>query len=604
MQLGLPARVQTLKDPFQEVLASLPAQSTLNQLPEGAEAGPLPPDRLVTFNPRELAGLELLPQTVRSLTQKSNEVRQQLEEIRQRLGEVPEAALYKLTEAQAFLEQQPGQEEQARSIALEGIDHARQQINALGDRLQQLTTTIWQELEQLVVQMSNHLLQLSNPEMAISLQQHLQRKKSRKQKAAEQKRNSLSNTPLRRLQARLQQRLKTAGQEQHRFWAQLGLEEPLASSPSAPALPDYLAEKEQALQRLPFVYQRLFTPEPLPDELLLVGRTAERHELQEASRRWQQGVFSSLLLVGEGGSGSSSLLSLFAKKLPPDTPLARLPLQAGIDNRVALARQLAPLLGLPEHTAWEALQAWLRQPPAPQVVVVEDIQYLFRRWMGGLALMHDFLDLVAGSSRQVLWLCSCSLYAWKYLHRTLEDAQAWSRVVELQPFSQAELRELIMRRHLLSGYQLQYEPGPQEQRQPISSLPAEEKQALLEETLFTNMHRFAQGSLRLALLYWQWSAVAVSKTTITLRASLPGEPVLPEQLQPNSYFMLQALLLHGQLTAPELCRILNQPERHCRSQLQLLHKLQLILEQGSGYTLNPLLYRLVVTVLKQKNLLH
>jgi hypothetical protein len=600
--LTLPARIQALEEPFQEILASLPELSTLSQNPMGKEVSPLPDAALASFSPRELVGLELLPHTLRTLTQKRNELAQQLEEIGQRLLELQEICLHSLSTAQAHWEEHPQEEEQALRLATDGIDHALEEINGLGERLQQLTTALWQDLEQLVVHMGNSLLQLNSTENALGLQQQLVRRKTRRQKSAQQK--PAQQQGMQRLQALLQNSLRSARLQQQRFWTRLNAADSLPAPPEAPVLSAYLSEKEQALQRLPLVYRRLFSAEPLRDTLFLVGRRTELTALQEAYRRWQEGRFTAVLITGEKGGGCSSLITVFRKKVP-ELRSIRLPLQAWVPDTETLARLFADKLGLPENSSWQALQAYLQHPPGPLMLIVEDLQYLFRRQLGGLALMSAFQDLLRSSSTQVFWLCSCNHYAWRYMQKAADCAVAWSLVQPLETFSPLQFQELIMRRHLVSGYQLHYQAGAAEQHNAAyTSLTAEDKQAYLEENYFKQLAGFAQGNLQLALLYWQWSALGVSKDTITINTGLPTSIPQLEELASLDYFILHALLLHEQLDATALAQILHEAEATCRSHLQLLHTQGIVLATGERFRLSLLTYRQLVLLLRHKNLLH
>ena len=55
---------------------------------------------------------------------------------------------------------------------------------------------------------------------------------------------------------------------------------------------DYLVETQSAIQKFPFVYQRLFAVKPLDDERFFFGREAELEELNKALTNWQKEKFA------------------------------------------------------------------------------------------------------------------------------------------------------------------------------------------------------------------------------------------------------------------------------------------------------------------------
>ncbi|WP_224999798.1 AAA family ATPase [Cesiribacter sp. SM1] len=603
-QLSLPEQLQQLEGPLQEILSALPEQTVLAPYGAGNELTPVPAAALVTILPREVVSLEVLPMAVRRLLQLRNDLLQQVEEIRLRLGEMEEMSLFNLDTAHAYWEQHPQDEQKARAFAFEGIDRTRTHAASLQERLRNLSSTTWQEVEQLQHRISQSLFQLNNLENVRSLQMRMFKARTRQRtETLQEKATKQAQTLLPRLQQYLRSSLSFAGRQQQRIRSRLGIE--VRSASIATELSDFLAENEQSLQRLPFVYQRLYTVEPLTDELFLIGRTAELQTLQDGYRRWKEGKFSPLLISGEKGSGCTSLLNVFLKRLPQQQQVARLSLTSPVADQKELAQQLARATGLPENSAMDQVLEYLQKPQSPLVIVVEDLQHLFRRWVGGFELMKAFLELVSLTGRTVFWLCSCTLYSWQYLDRVMQGSETWERVVFLQEFTPAQLSELILRRHRVSGYQLQFEPGPNDlQNKKFVAMSAEEQQTYLEVKYFQKLSLFAQSNLQLALLYWLRSTLAVSKSTVNISTSLNPEFGFLLHMTQARYFILHALLLHEHLSARELSHIFGETENSQRRQLQMLHDDGLLLRNEDRFSLNPLLYRQIVNVLKQKNLVH
>ena len=68
-------------------------------------------------------------------------------------------------------------------------------------------------------------------------------------------------------------------------------------------------EIELGARDLPALYRRLFRIEPVEDARFLIGRDAELAGLSRALDRWRAGTGAAILIVGDRGSGKTSLLN-------------------------------------------------------------------------------------------------------------------------------------------------------------------------------------------------------------------------------------------------------------------------------------------------------
>src|SRR5690606_20229113 len=78
---------------------------------------------------------------------------------------------------------------------------------------------------------------------------------------------------------------------------------------------DFLAETNRALEKLPYIYRRLFRVEPLKDERLFTARESEYAELLKAYKNWLKGRFAPVIFVGEKGSGVSTIFKIALKSV-------------------------------------------------------------------------------------------------------------------------------------------------------------------------------------------------------------------------------------------------------------------------------------------------
>ena len=82
-----------------------------------------------------------------------------------------------------------------------------------------------------------------------------------------------------------------------------------AAEPISTELSNYLSETQQAIGRLPLMYQKLYENVPLTDDRFYMPRRAELQYLTKAFEDWQEGRFAPVCLVGEQGSGTTTLFN-------------------------------------------------------------------------------------------------------------------------------------------------------------------------------------------------------------------------------------------------------------------------------------------------------
>jgi hypothetical protein len=90
--------------------------------------------------------------------------------------------------------------------------------------------------------------------------------------------------------------------------------------------------------RLPALYRHLFRLEPIRDPRFLVGREREMAAIREARVLRETGRPASLIIVGERGSGKSSLINCALKQVLSGVDLA----SAGGVSAAAVQRRAAP----------------------------------------------------------------------------------------------------------------------------------------------------------------------------------------------------------------------------------------------------------------------
>ncbi|MGE0320702.1 MAG: cation:proton antiporter [Polyangiaceae bacterium] len=314
----------------------------------------------------------------------------------------------------------------------------------------------------------------------------------------------------------------------------------------AAAIQDYAARWKPA-EHLPHEYQRLFAATPTTEHRLF---TAYRTELQEAQRQeseWLDGAPGNLLLVGEHGSGRTSLLNLLELELHAPRIIRPEPLEwrraVGIFGALAIELGVKPSMG--------PLGAALARERT--TVLIDDLEQWFKADAEGLRQLDRFLDFVVRTRTHTNWVMSIERGALAVLQELVPIPQVVRRVVQLKPLSGKELDEAILRRHALSGREVVY---------PTTFATrwiARVQRTNEQEVFFSMLARASGGNIGRAVAQWAHGCEVTPsgsvKPSIDLGLSL-GLPFI-QRMEPTEIATLVQVIRFGPQDEAELARALT-----------------------------------------------
>lgn len=372
-----------------------------------------------------------------------------------------------------------------------------------------------------------------------------------------------------------------------------------------------LLGEEQRPFQLPGLYRQLFDVEgEVPWEELLVPRAGELSRLQHARERWQRGQSGSVAVVGEKGSGKSTLIRMAEEQLPGDTPIRRLELESTVRGPEELAGLLSAAFDV-EARDWEELTAAIRAR-GPVIAVVEDAHQMFTRTLGGFTVMEAFLELVAATRQDVFWVITMDEYAWLYLDRVVGISLHFTHTISTTNLSPEQLERAVMARHEVSGFSLRFEVEEEEGVRPKRwwrRLRSKETQGELtrreleRRAFFRELNQIAEGNIFLALFYWLRSVDRVEDHLLVLRRPEIINLTFIERLPLPSLHSIAAIILHGSLSEREHRDIFQLDPAENRLHLAALTDAHLIFRsRDHEYRVNKVLYRPLTRLLRTRNI--
>jgi Kef-type K+ transport system membrane component KefB len=370
------------------------------------------------------------------------------------------------------------------------------------------------------------------------------------------------------------------------------------------------ARLDQArLQHLPFIYRKLFDIAPLESADFLIAREQELNLIETARARWQQGMPCSVAVVGELGSGKTSLINAAIKEVLGDYPIYKMSFTRTVESEEQLAGELAQALGLPPVHSFDELQELLADTAQRSVIVLEDAHQLYLRALGGFECLRQLLLLIARTSHQVFWILSMRKYAWRYLDAVLRISDSFTFVVQTENLSGQELGQVILSRHQVSGFDLRFLPDEiMEQRSKYRKAPEKERQALLRGAYFDALSKASEGNILAAIFYWLKSLLELQGHALLISPLPRLNFDFLREMPVEKLLTLSMLIQHGNLTAPEHARIFRTDLRASLSTLTYLTNLNLLTnERGENgdecFAVNRVLYIPLTRELRARNIL-
>ncbi|GAP68745.1 hypothetical protein BA6E_10517 [Bacteroidales bacterium 6E] len=553
---------------------------------------------------RQLVETDYLPSILQTLGDENIKLSSALLQVREMVSEAGRIAEYNLETAESLADIHEEQSH-ARQIAIEGLGRAIARITEADILLTQTLQSLDDRLTFAVGEIQSKMESYLKPETLLDARTRILKVKAlRHSEQFIEKARIQFKKVFRFVRAKAKLAYKGLSYYIQGIREYLGIEEqePLVS----PEISDFLAETQRAISRLPYVYQRLFVLSPLVDEYFFRGRKKEIDRISEAFANWQAGRYAPTVIIGETGSGITSLLNLYVKNHLADQPLFRYEVTRSVYREEDLCEMLGLAFAERPFSNTEEMLDWFNKLENRPVIILEGLQRLFLRTIHGFGAIRLFAELISATNKSVFWITSCNLYGWQYLDKTMRLSDFFGYIVELQSLAEQEVVDVILRRHVASGYNLRFElPESVKSDKKLVKLSGEtDQQKYLKEKYFSALNSFARSNIAISMLLWLRSAREVKGSEITIALPKGLNASFIKTLSREKLFLLYALLLHDGLSDAQLASVLNFSSTKTRLLIIQLHDDGVIVMKNGYYSVNPLLYRQVVSTLRDVNLIH
>lgn len=599
LKADLEAVCQSLEDSLTQPVGELARE---NQIITEKRLDRDPPDISVEQIPiKALLEDNYLAPLKKRLADSKQEMTLDMNAIVQSLAELDQVVEFNLDAALSLLNEQQDVDETIKTVHA-GLDRAREQVDTSIERSETLQNQVLHSLLDGTGTYMADLQTLANNDEVLRLKLALIRAQ------AQQRYRHIRHeiwTGIKRavpyITALTLKLIREAAQQIGRMRRFAGLEAPPVGN-----LEQFLTETHRHLDELPFVYRRVFDLHAIPDPRFFGGRDAELETMQADFDHWRNGHYMTTALVGEGGSGSTTLIQFARDRIYRRHPIHH----TNLDKTCTETEEFIPFLQAAFPAAsfedMDSLEAAINDFETPCICIIENLQNLFIKTVTGFDLLERFLQMISRTHRQVYWIVTCNQYSWEYLQKVVRIHRYFQRELSLNQIKQKDMERLIMTRHRVTGYHMKFNIPPQvtSNRRFKKIKDEDDQQAFLRSYCFENLHDVAMGNVSVGILFWLRAIDRIEDHTMYINPMISFDESALASLSMDEMFALGAVLQQDTISAEILSQVFHQDIKQSRTMMDLLTNRGILTRRSGNYRIHPFLYRPVALALKRLNILH
>jgi hypothetical protein len=559
---------------------------------------PIEQSELQKISPNDLVSFNMKPEFMELFPALKNSLIRQLQALQEKLDEIPEIVDFSIESALTFFEHKKDLAE-ALKIGSEGIQRASNKIEDLSAFRRDFYTNEVDRMKDKIDHLFTKVSEITDNENALQIKIRITKAKALEQSKAlrDKVKNNIKNFLPKFLnwiqsfyeylvESTIKIRKKLEGETAKKF---------ITSDVS-----DYLVETEEAVNRLPFVYQQLFKLDPLVSFDLYIERKEAYEKFTRAYSRWQSGKFAPVIINGEKGSGKTSFINRF--------------LSSKSIHEQVIYHDLHEEYLEPEEAynkVYESVSQVLSNQTnnnldkPKRIVVVDGLERLFEAKINGFKVLQKTMQLISRSNNQIFWVVACHLYSYKFLERSFNVSEYFGYHIELEDLAADQLIKIIEKRHNISGFRLKFLADTQK-KSMISKIKQSEKndQLDLKAIYFDRLQKIVRGNITQAFLYWMRSAAEVTEDLIYINTQSDTKLDFIRSISLSKFEILKNILIHNGLSASKHSEIFRIPFEKSDLQLEQMYDDGIIIKRSDLYNINPMIYKQVIDQMYKLNLLH
>jgi hypothetical protein len=556
------------------------------------------------LSPQDLLRFEALPGLANAIKDVETFVSSHLEKARVKLIALGTVSDFSLESAQMMINEQKASYKEAHKVVFDGYERALKHLEEAEKEMTAIKEDPIKDLQAAIFSFNKNIQKLKNSENILELQMRIvkikaiERSKKVRQDAWDWVIHFVPKT-----KKIISNKFKESNSAVNQIKKSLGIksEKPHISH----ELSDFIRKTEDSLNKLPFVYQRLYQLTPTDEDRFFVGRKTELETLKKAYKAWQNNQFVTSAIIGEKGGGISSVILYFLKSIEKEHPVIQLELNKKIYEPEDYYAFFAEAFEVESFSNNEEIIELINHRKEKSIIIIENLQHLYLKVVKGFVCQKMLFDLITSTWSQLFWVAAYTSHSWEYLNKTLQISSIFTKEIHLDKFTDKTLEQMIFKRNYLSGYQVEFMVS--EQNQNIKSKQVKDEksqQEQLKKSFFKELNQMSNGNVSLAQMYWLRSTHGIEEGIIKIQSLRDFDVSFDKELPANYLFALQAILIHDGLILCDYARVFNQPEYVCRNDLNPMLEKGLLIKPKEKYNINPIIFRQVVDLLRSHNFIN
>ncbi len=556
------------------------------------------------ISPRELLQFEALPHFRKEIQKINAQIREMLENVRLKLLALGTVADFSLESAIMLPDQKQVTVDEVLVVTTEGYTRAEDHLNQAIALVRSIYDEPLTNLQQAVHVFNTEIQKLKNTDNIFDLNLRIARIKAiNRSKKLQQDALAWIRNIVPKIGNMLRNRFTDTYAWVMKWRLRIGFAPPRKQI--SYELTEFISQSEQSLDKLPFVYQRLYQLRPTDEDRFFVNRHSELDQMKLALDDWQKERFVTVAILGEKGSGITSFINYYLRDAAPTIEI----IHEAPTDRISLAhdylRFFENLLKVEKFENNRQIIDHLNDRADKLIIILENMQRFYLRKVNGFENLKMFSELIMQTSRKVFWIASFTVHAWDYLNLTIRISDQFVREVRLKQLDEVTIMNIILKRNSLSGYKINFEPSDENiTARSFKNLKEDEKHGYLQKQYFKDLRHLSDGNISLAQLYWLRSIHSITDDTITIASIHEIDVSFVKELPASYFFILHAILVHDSLSTEAYGDIFNIPATQAQNLLMPLLEKGLLMQNGDVYTINPIIFRQVVSLLKSRNFIN
>ena len=313
------------------------------------------------------------------------------------------------------------------------------------------------------------------------------------------------------------------------------------------------------------------------DKSILVNRQASATESTvNTINSWLAGRATDdlIIIVGNRGMGKTTVLNSIAKSFSGEVNVIR-PLPKTIEPG-----EFFKFLSSAFDSDIDSIDSFIRMESELQekkVVLVDDVQNLFLGEISGFEVYKAFVEILSLKTKNIFWCLSVNSRSWSYLKGALGQEHLYGKVLELTPWRDFEIQELILKRHELTGFSRQFDKSIKAYGASGDNLGQQ-----AETQFFRLLWGQSRGNPRSALMYWISAISQTGSDKIVVGVPSFVSSSLVASMSDDSLFLLASIARHESLTQTEMHSVTSIPNTVIRKCMKEALDKSLVWSDSSG----------------------